>query len=384
MSRIGISEFRIDPAAADGARRSSCRVSGVGLPDTLWFDATGDAGPLLSDRGNWAAVALLFPAMRMGCDLHVEATMSPQLLDAINHDLQAFLAVFDPTLRRIRVTCASLDGDARSGPLVATGFSAGVDSFTTLARYHLAPIDPSLAISALAIFDVGQFYFDGDPGFTRAVDRCTAFAASRGLRTLFLRSNLDAFYRAKVVGPQNFEKTNTFRNVAAVLALEPGIGRYYLASSFAPREIGVRDTYNPAYLDPILLPLLSTERLRLVSACADLTRLEKTRIVAELADAHPLLEVCTRPWERFNGGPTNCSHCGKCIRTLFTLEAIGRLESFAGVFDLARFRRDRDRSLEEIKKSAAWGSSLDAEVVALLGATDVAPPRRKRWRWFRR
>lgn len=381
MSRIEVAEFTVGPARDDWIRLS-CRVCGGGLPERLWVEVPGRNADLLSDRGNWAAVALLFPAMRSGRDLHVDAALSPQLLDAIDNDLQAFMLQYDPALRRIRVTCGAEGAGGPPGPLVATGFSAGIDSFATLARYHFAPVHASLAISAVAVFDVGQFYHDGDAGFVRAVDRCTAFAASRGLRHLFLRSNLDAFYRIGPAGQRGFEKTNTFRNVAAALTFEAGVGRYYLASTFAPRAIGVRETYNPAYLDPILLPLLSTERLAFVSACAGLTRVEKTGIVADVAEAHPLLEVCTRRWERAAGGPINCSHCGKCLRTLFALEALGRLDAFAGVFDLARFRRDRGRSLEELRAGAARGDSLAAEVLELLGGGAAAGRPTRRWRWF--
>lgn len=366
MSRIEVAGFAVEPAC-DGGMRLSCRVRGGGLPDRLWVEVPGHDADLLSDRGDWAAVALLYPAMRLGADLHVDATMSPQLVDALNHDVQPFLVVFDPALRRIATTCRAERDDAPRGTLVATGFSAGIDSFATLARYHFAPVSAGLAVSALAVFDVGAFGRDGAPHFARATARCRAFAAAHGLRPMSLRSNLDAVYRAPGVGRPGFERTNTFRNVAAALALQAGVGRYYVSSSFAPAEIGVRDSYNPAYLDPILLPLLSTERLRFVSACAGLKRVEKTRLVADMLEARPLLDVCTRPQERGAGRPLNCSHCGKCARTLFTLEALGRLDEFAAVFDVGLFRSGRERLLGELRRSAAGGDALDAEVVGLLG-----------------
>jgi hypothetical protein len=383
VSRIEITDVAVATAPDGESTRLSCRIAGGGLPDALWFDASPGSADLLSNRGNWAAVALLYPAMRLGADLHVVADMSPELVDAMNHDLQAFLVLFDPALRRIAVTCRAARDDAPRGSLVATGFSAGIDSFATLARYHFAPIDPGLAVSALAVFDVGAFGRDGVPHFTRAAARSGAFAAAHGLRSISLRSNLDAVYRAPGVGRPGFERTNTFRNVAAALALESGVCRYYVSSSFAPAEIGVRDVYNPAYLDPILLPLLSTERLRFVSACAGLTRVEKTRLVADLPEARPLLDVCTRPQERGAGRPLNCSHCAKCVRTLFTLEALGRLDDFAAVFDVGMFRSGRKRFLDDVRRSAAGGNSLDAEVVALIGPAAVGGGRRRWWHPWR-
>lgn len=380
MSHVRVTDFAIAETHA-GHVRLSCRVAGGGLPESLWIEVRARDADMLSDNGNWAAVALLYPAMRIGSDLHVDAALSPQLHDALAHDLQAFLVHFDPALTRIAVTCSAAAENRPSGPLVATGFSAGVDSFATLVRYDRARVHPDLAVSALAVFNVGAFGRNGDAHFARAMDRCDVFAAQERLRAIAVDSNMDALYRAPVLGRPGFEKTNTFRNVAAALALENGVRRYYVSSSFSPAEIGVRATYNPAYLDPILLPLLSTERLVFLSACAALTRLEKTRLVADVPAAASLLDVCTRPHERIAGAPPNCSHCGKCIRTLFTLEALGRLDAFAGVFDVGLFRSRRDRFLDELRASAAAGNSLDGEVLMLMGGGQ-GPGRRRRWFWF--
>jgi len=361
----------VDPPVATardgGRRRLTCRVTGPGLPDSIWVEVADRDADLLSDRVDWAAVAMLYPAMRVGADVELGAATSPRLLDALAHDLQPFLRVFDPALVPVAIHGVAASAGENRGPLVATGFSAGIDSFATLARYRFAPVHPSLAISALAVFDVGAFGKRSEPHFSRAVARAEAFAAAHGLRSIAVATNFDQVYRAPAVGRPGFEKTSTFRNAAAALALSKGIGRYDVSSSFSPAEIGVRPTYNSAYLDPILLPLLSTESLELVSSCAGLTRIEKTRLVASLDAAGPLLDVCTRVWERGDGRPLNCSHCGKCLRTLFTLEAIGRLESFSAVFDLEAFRAGRERCLTRLCESAAKGNTLDAEVVALMG-----------------
>lgn len=381
MSRIEISGPEIVPTRP-GWVRLACRVRGGGLPDTLWTEVRDEDAVLLSPHGNWAAVALLHPAMRIGADLHVDAPLCPHLLDALNRDLQSFLVVYDPLLRPIRVTCRDERPGGSAGALVATGFSAGVDSFATLARYRFAPVHPDLAVTALAVFDVGAFGRDGRTHFDRATARCDAFAAAHGLRPLALASNFDAVYRCRAAGAAGFERTNTLRNAAAALAFENGVRRSYASSSFAPAQIGVRATCNSAYLDPLLLPLLSTGQCTLVSACAGLTRVEKTRLVAALPEAASLLDVCTRPWERAAGTPANCSHCGKCIRTLFTLEALGRLEAFAAVFDLDLFRARRDRLLDDLQASAAGGNTLDREVVELLGNPPTGRRRSVRRRWW--
>ena len=40
---------------------------------------------------------------------------------------------------------------------------------------------------------------------------------------------------------------------------------------------------------------------------------------------------------------TNCSVCPKCVRTLLTLDILGKLDAFSGVFDIDRYRREARR-----------------------------------------
>lgn len=369
MPRLVLDSPAVGTTGVGGRRRLSYRIVGQDLPESIWVEVAERDADLLAEDGDWALVAMLYPAMRMGMDLHVDAPVSPRLLDALTRDLQPFLSVYDPRLRPIAVTASDTRVDASPGTLTATGFSAGIDSFATLARYRFGDVHPSLRLTALAVFDVGAFGRRSEPFFSKAVSRAETFAAAHGMRAIGVATNLDAVYRASPVGRPGFERTNTLRNAAAALSLQKGVGRYCISSTFAPAEIGVRPSYNSAYLDPILLPLISTELLTFVSSCCGLTRVEKTRLVASLGEARPLLDVCTRARERADDWPHNCSRCSKCIRTMFTLEHVGRLEDFAAVFDLGMFRKHRERMLAELHGSAAGGNSLDAEVAALMGAS---------------
>ncbi|HUF88932.1 MAG TPA: hypothetical protein VMR66_03000, partial [Gemmatimonadota bacterium] len=103
---------------------------------------------------------------------------------------------------------------------------------------------------------------------------------------------------------------------------------------------GKRSRYRPlrdiAFLDPILLPMISTEALDAVSAGGHYTRVEKTLQVAEAADSYDLLDVCVR-----NDRAGNCSTCKKCVRTLLTLEIAGLTDRYAELFDIDAFHRSR-------------------------------------------
>ena len=58
--------------------------------------------------------------------------------------------------------------------------------------------------------------------------------------------------------------------------------------------------------------------------------------------AKKFLNVCTMQ------GGSNCGHCKKCLRTALTLEILGMLKDFSGVFDLGEYERNRTQYLGEV------------------------------------
>ena len=64
---------------------------------------------------------------------------------------------------------------------------------------------------------------------------------------------------------------------------------------------------------------------------------EKTEIISDWEVAQKHLNVCSA-----NTSAENCSNglvCGKCLRALITLDAMGKLDKFAGVFDIDKYRK---------------------------------------------
>lgn len=358
----------------------SCRVLSEGFPSKLWFGTNIINKSLLSiDTPNWALVALLYPAMLMGRRIVIRANVSPKLLHNLQNEVQAFLRIYDPKLVKISIDSDGLcSAEPKRGKGVATGFSAGIDTFATLGRYLYGPIHKSMKISYIAIFDVGAFgSYRTEDVYIAALRKGRDFASKHGLGLLDTRSNLRNFYDVPGMPKTKFEKTNTFRNATAALIFERGLRAYYISSSYAPCNISVKQTYNPAYFDPVTLPLLSTERMELVSSCADMTRIEKTEMISELPAAYELLNVCTGSGKRrLAKDMLNCSKCTKCTRTLVTLECIGKIDKFKRVFNLNEYRKNRQKSLLKLLKSANKGNPLDAEVIQLLREKDGKIPTR--------
>jgi len=128
-------------------------------------------------------------------------------------------------------------------------------------------------------------------------------------------------------------------------------------------------------MDPILLPLLSTERLDLLSGVPALSRVAKTAIVAENPDARRMLDVCiANADKRMRLGKINCSNCWKCVRTLLTLEALGQLDAFGEVFDLAYYRANRTALMHSLVKRSGQGDVAAKEALAFARARGLPLP----------
>jgi hypothetical protein len=269
------------------------------------------------------------------------------LLFALRNDLQSLLATYEPRLKRIDVLAElSEAGERPCGKRVATGFSAGVDSFATLYRYTAGDVPANLRLTDLTVFNVGAFgHTNGESYglYEHSRERCARYASTRGMGSLFATSNMDDFYGGVGVSPA-FQKTHTLRNAAAALLFEREVALYYYSSAHPYCNIRATPSSAMGYLDPILLPLLSTERMSFVSAAAGLSRGEKTALLVDKEDAWTMLDVCVAsPTTRLPLGSKNCSKCWKCARTMITLDALGELEKFASVFNLQYYKANRSR-----------------------------------------
>ena len=340
-------------------------IADVAGQPPLWFEVEAAHAGLLSERADHVAIGLLLPAMRRGRDLHIGGEVTDVLLYQLNNDLQGLLRLVYPACNAIRVTA---DATAAAGPMpqgVATGFSAGVDSFAVLTEFALSDDVPEpLRITHLLNNNVGAH---GQEGRDLWRERCIGIRRitdELGLPLVTVDSNLDDFYP-----DMGFLETVTFRNATVPHLLGAGIGRFYSASGYSFEHIAVAGHQRAARVDPISLPLMSTPSLALSSANPAMSRVEKTVALVGRPQAR-FLDVCvvSEP-----GEGRNCSSCWKCMRTMLTLEIAGHLDEFIPEpFRLEPYLERRDEYIVEVLAS---DSPLDAEVVAFAAQTG--------WDWGR-
>lgn len=334
--------------------------------ETLWFSIEAEYKDLLTDRCDAALVALLIPAMGRQEDIEVHGTISERLYYTLSKQYQAILSTVIPSLEPIEIRASEILPAQDGGTGVATGFSAGVDSFSVLADHYYSETPDGFEITHLLFNNVGSHGSGAERHFRERYEMIRPAAEKIGLPFVMVNSNVDAFY-----DDFGFQLTHTPRNCAVPLLLQSGIGRFYYGSAFSYQDISVEKTYDMAYSDPAALPLLSPEGLDMLSVGSEYTRVEKTIQIAEIDDSHDSLNVCVRP-----GSAGNCSDCWKCRRTLLTLEIAGLLDRYTEVFDLDVYRQRREDYMGRVLAS---DDSLLREIVAFADERGFEfPPRAKR------
>lgn len=312
---------------------------------TLWFSLDGAHADLLSTTADAALLGLLLPAMFAGEDIHIEGTLSERLYYHLSFGFQKLLLAHRPWLKQVQIFPARLESVmARPDAGVATGFSGGIDSFCVLADHFHGDVPASMKVTHLLFNNVGSHGGGGERLFLERYERLLPTARQMGLPFVRINSNLTQFYPKKL----SWRQTHSFRNASVALLLQGGIRRYLYASTFDFPSITLSETQDSAYSDMVTLPMLSTDRVDIFSMGSGYSRVGKTLRVADVPDSYRALDVCVNSHN--DSGRTNCSRCWKCLRTLATFEAAGKLDHYSEVFDLDVWRERRDDFLASLPR----------------------------------
>lgn len=341
--------------------------------ETLHFSVPAVHADLLSDRADAALLGLLLPAMRTGRDLHVGGVVTDELLYNANGPVQAWVRSVLPMYNSIRVSAESQEPVAAERPAgVATGFSAGVDSFSVLGDYLFNTSLPShMRVTHLLFNNVGS-HSSGDDLAASRLEVVRNLSTNWDVPIVDVSSNLNEHFSG--IGPNTaFMNTHTVRNAAVAHALSRGLGTWYYASGYAFQDVHGGPSETTATSDVISLPLLSTASLRLTSVGSERTRVGKTLQVAQMESAKAGLDVC------IDGDASrlrNCSRCWKCQQTMVTLDLAGELEAFCpDRFNLDIYARHRSDYMATI---LSRGHPHDREIIEYAESVNFAWPRRSR------
>lgn len=309
----------------------------------IWFSVPREYGTYLTDdRYDAFLVSLLYPAMAYGENIEIDGPVSEKLFYNVTQYVTHILLVYSPWLKTIDIHAKeTTDRVIDSATHVGTGFSGGVDSFSTIYDRFANEANPKYKIDTLLNLNVGNYYGknpdETDALFQRAYKRLSGFPNSAALPYVPVNSSLAYVYGER----WKFQKMHLLCTFSAVLALQNHFRRYYFASTFSYKELPEGMTFGrdfdiAEFADVYICQFLSTETLSFIPDGHQYTRFQKTERISHYPPTYEFLEVA--PPDSVGKQPVTRP---KSIRVLTSLDTLGRLDLYSKIFDLEEYKRRR-------------------------------------------
>lgn len=297
--------------AIDESRQPGLVVRRIGFGDqSMFFEISGDQPPPALVNGDFAAVAMIFPAMRSGRPIHIRGTLSASLVRNLEEFQEAWAAWRPGKYRTVPITADALEEDKpgrqRKGVFACSG---GVDgTYALLRHFHkdagrrtIAPVTAMLVHG----FDIA---LDKTADFVIARRSCEAMLRGFNLPLCVVRTN----WRETVSRDWPMDYLS---GVAACLHQFAGLADFGV--------IGADEDYANIQLpwgsNPVTNHLLSGGAFSLYTEGGAVGRTQRVAYISSFPDAARHLRVC---WEG-NVPGTNCGRCEKCVRTKLNFLASG-------------------------------------------------------------
>lgn len=316
--------------------------------NTIYFEIDKAHGDMLADDSYDAFVLVpLFVAMYHKQDLHIRGNISKKLYQNIKWYIQKIWCDFSPDLSPVNFT---VDGFTESptehGKIIGASMSCGVDSLSTIYDHFVRETDPDYRINALFYFihDTHNHWVNssGEFAYKSLIVNSRATAKDIGLPFYLLESNLHIFNEIIVKLRKNkWISMGYISMYSCVFSLGKSIYRYYTSggSAYELKKVfyaNYHDHDMAGFCDNYLVPLIQTERTELIIDGCQYRRVDKLKNIIDWDITKKHLNVC------FQNKPdgANCGVCHKCLRTLLPLEIMGKLDDYAGVFDIEQYKKN--------------------------------------------
>jgi hypothetical protein len=289
----------LDPRSEkrNGRSRVSAWVDG----HEVWFE-TEDAK--LSCTGEAFGSAFLIPALSANRELIIGATTSTQWMGSASDIADVVTDWWD--WENIPPLALERRPTARQSDDVALLFTGGVDSFHTL-------LESGLPISTL----INVQGFDVSLADTQRIASSTAdvrrIAETLGIRAISVRTNLRGH---PTFAEATWEQSHGGALFAVGHLLRSSVGVLAISSSVQ------RSSIRPWGSDWRIDRFFSSEALTVEHFGDKVWRFDKLEQIANDPLVRRYLRVC---WE-YRSAEANCSYCDKCLRTMITLQGLGRLD----------------------------------------------------------
>jgi len=273
------------------------------LSKEVWYRFS--SGPV-SQTSDFILPVCLLPAMKNQTLLKIPGKVSTHLLQGVNK-IQQIFSSRDPKFSILEIETGGpwQDPQASAGK-VGQFFSGGVDSSYTLLK-HSDEIDTIIFVHGFDIPLANQALR------SKVSEAIKDTAYKLGKELIEVETNLRDFSDLYTDWGQDYHGS-ALASIALLLA--PQFRKFYIPATYSYKNLFPRGS------DPLLDPLWSTEKVKIVHDGCEANRVEKINLISKNDIILKHLRVC---WENRKGA-YNCCECEKCLRTMVSLAIIGALE----------------------------------------------------------
>lgn len=307
---------------------------GAKKPKTIWYSFPQAFSSYLHLDGSAFLALFLLPCMRTGEDLHIDATVSPVLLDSTLQIMDLVMS-WNVGFNRVKITTSSVKRSKTRHGMPACFFSLGVDSFYTYLKHNKGK-DRIQNLIFVHGFDIDLTAKDL---YHTALRRMQHIAKQEKLTVISVATNLKNITEDYL--EWDWEHGGAMASIAILLGQQ--ISTTYFAGSDSWIQ---RQKIMPYGTHPMLDGLWSTEFTKIVHDGNEATRIQKiVKVVSRSPLALSHLRVCNQNLL----GVYNCSNCEKCLRTMIDLQiadALPRSLTFAHTIPLAKLAKIHNSDFE--------------------------------------
>lgn len=299
----------------------------------IYFETSEAFGSWLSCNPNAFLTVCILPAMHHGEKrVFIDAEICPLLQNGLTVVVNWFQNWFEPDREPVRIEARGWQNSPTlGGPRNAAIFmSGGIDSLATLRYNHLNfPPDHPWYIRN-GIFIQGQNIESDNraEAFDRALAALSEVCTDARITLLPIMTNV------RELEPSTHFFIKEFHGAILGAAGHVFVNRIAIAYIAASESISSTlklnkiHQFQPYGSHPLIDPNYASSDLRIHHYGAELSRLEKTRLVADWKTGLENLRVCQKKWPG-----ENCGRCEKCIRTMLALLALDRLDKTSAFKD---------------------------------------------------
>ncbi len=322
-----------------------------------YFDFSSDYEKYIEiERSDAFVIGLLSFAMESGYDIKFETPISRRLYYQLSNYYIPMISRFNEKypMHNIALNGPVIDIKVENEGAVATGCSGGVDSFYTIVKYG-NPDAAGKNLTHLICSSSGTLDHNVErinKSFYKIFEYVKSIGKDAGLPVVGCYNNLYEFYNYPYKAFNTFF-TTTF--CAVPLALDKLFSVYYVNSGIPVESFSLDITSKPgndcSVFDFYTVQQLCTDSLTFYSSGFETTsRNEKIAFIADNPLVQKYLAVCGAEMDGADIPPDilNCSRCKKCLRTMFSLYAINKLDFFSNTFNISDFKNHLGKRLGSV------------------------------------